>query len=156
MSGTGAVTPFKRPESVLVIIHTCGGDVLLLERSQPRGYWQSVTGSLHEGESAGEAAVREVREETGLDVRSLLRDEHHTNHFRIVPEWRHRYAPDVSHNLEHVFSARLDDRAEVRLNPAEHTGFVWLPRAAAAGRTSSSTNRDAILAVVPEPAGTPA
>ena len=57
--------PYKRPESVLLVIATLGGEFLMLERAQPAGFWQSVTGSLEPGESPRQAAGRELREEIG-------------------------------------------------------------------------------------------
>ncbi|MCK0510773.1 dihydroneopterin triphosphate diphosphatase [Aromatoleum buckelii] len=138
--------PYKRPISVLVVIHTATLQVLLLERVTPPGFWQSVTGSLEADESPLQAAIREVNEETGLAVSSgQLRDWHLTNRFEILKEWRARYAPGVTHNTEHVFSLCVPAPQPVRLAPAEHRMQLWLPLAEAAGKASSWTNRDAIL-----------
>lgn len=53
--------PFKIPESVLVVIHTPDLQVLLIERADHPGYWQSVTGSLDRpDEPPAETARREV------------------------------------------------------------------------------------------------
>jgi dATP pyrophosphohydrolase len=139
---------FKRPESVLVVVHTRDGKVLVMERAEPRGFWQSVTGSLREGESAEQAAWRELREETGFQ-RGQLIDCQHTNTFPILPAWRHRYAPDVLENTEYVFRFELGESATPKLNEAEHVRAEWLPREQAAARASSWTNRDAILEFVP-------
>ena len=96
--------PFKRPISVLVVVHTAQLEVLLLERAAHPGYWQSVTGSQEEGEDLGDTAVREVTEETGIDARRhRLLDWGLSNRYEIFPQWRHRYAPGVTHNNEHVF-----------------------------------------------------
>jgi dATP pyrophosphohydrolase len=73
-----------------------------------------------------------------------------TNTFPIAPDWRARYAPGVTHNDETVFALQLDSAREVRLNPAEHVSQLWLPREQAAAKASSWTNREAILALVPE------
>jgi len=135
---------YKRPESVLVVIYTAEGEVLMLERQQPAGYWQSVTGSLEWGEVAPAAAVREVREETGLDVAQTLLDCGYSNRFEIIPAWRARYAPDVRVNTEHVFAVQYATRRAVHINPAEHVGYQWLPRDQAVARASSRTNREAI------------
>jgi dATP pyrophosphohydrolase len=134
---------YKRPESVLVVVHTRAGEVLMLERREPAGFWQSVTGSLEWGESPAAAARRELREETRLEVDII--DCHKTNRFPIHPAWRARYAPGTETNLEHVFRVEFSDRPEVSLNPREHGAYRWLPREAAAELASSWTNRDAIL-----------
>ena len=139
---------FKRPESVLVIIYSKDAQVLMLERVQPHGFWQSVTGSLHEGESVSEAALRELEEETGIIAMPTITMLEHN--YEIIPAWRDRYAPEVTHNHETVFVLQLDACCEVRLNPHEHRRYVWLSREQAAAKASSWTNRDAILSLVPE------
>ena len=137
---------FKRPESVLVVIYTSAGEVLMLERAQPSGFWQSVTGSLREGESHIDAARRELEEETGIKAEPVATGM--TNTFPIIPEWRARYAPEVSENHETVFAVQLEQVIEVCLNPDEHVQLLWLPREQAAEKASSWTNRDAILSLV--------
>ena len=139
---------WKRPESVLVVIYTLAGEVLLLERAAPAGYWQSVTGSLDWGEEAGQAAVRELAEETGLAADGLI-DRQDSHRFAIHPAWRARYAPDVVENTEHVFTLAVPDRVPVRLNHHEHSRYLWLPYDAALTQVSSATNRAAIEAHVP-------
>lgn len=138
--------PYKRPESVLVVVYTLAGEVLVLLRRQPPDFWQSVTGSLRWEETEPlDAARRELREETGLgdDVAVIACGT--INRFPILPLWRHRYAPDVTENVEHVFRVPLPERRPIALNPAEHGECEWLSRAAAAARVASWTNRDAIL-----------
>lgn len=140
---------FKRPESVLVVIHTSRGEVLQLRRREPADFWQSVTGSLAEHETPLKTAIREVLEETGLIADDGLVDTGITNRYPIHPAWRHKFAPGVSENTEYVFCLQLPGTTEIRLDPAEHTEFRWLPRDAAAAAASSHTDRDAILALVP-------
>ncbi len=135
---------YKRPESVLVVIHTTAGEVLLLERRHPAGYWQSVTGSLRWGETAAAAAVREVREETGLAVDACLIDCGYRNRFLIEPPWRERYAPDQTSNLEHVFRVEYTHRPAIRRNLSEHVRHGWWPAREARARAQSRTNREAI------------
>lgn len=139
---------FKRPVSVLVVVATRQGDVLLMERAEPVGFWQSVTGSLMDGETAYAAAQRELYEETGIEVEGNLEDCRITSRFPIIEAWRHRYASDVSYNREHVFRVILENRTAARLNPTEHLRYKWLPRNEAARQASSWTNQIAILALV--------
>ncbi len=136
----------KVPVSVLVVIHTPDLRVLLLERADHPGYWQSVTGSQHPGESLRQTAVREVREETGLDPEQhALRDWGIQNEYEIFAEWRHRYPAGVTHNTEHVFGMTVPDPLRIRLAPREHLSHAWLPYQEAAERCFSWSNRDAIL-----------
>jgi dihydroneopterin triphosphate diphosphatase len=138
---------YKRPESVLVIVYTTTGEVLMLQRVEPADFWQSVTGSLQWGETAAAAARRELQEETGIDREPL--DCRHSNRFPIHPAWRRRYAPEVTTNHEHVFRVECPVRPAVTLNPLEHSAYRWLPREAAAGLASSWTDREALLGFVP-------
>ena len=142
----------KIPESVLVIIHTADAQVLLLERADHPGFWQSVTGSKDTlEESFAQTAAREVGEETGIDCRpgtvlhAGLRDWGLTNTYEIYPQWRHRYAPGVTRNLEHVFGLCVPPGTPVTLNPREHTQFQWLPWREAADACFSPSNAEAIL-----------
>ena len=132
---------FKRPISVLVVVYTPDLRVLLLERADHPGYWQSVTGSCEAGESLRDTAVREIAEETGLDAeRYPLSDWHVQNVFEIYAEWRHRYAPGVTHNTEHVFGLEVPGPVPVRLAPREHLDLAWLPWREAAQKVFSWTN----------------
>ena len=144
--------PPKIPESVLVVIHTASLDVLLIERADKPGFWQSVTGSKDSlDEPPAATAVREVAEETGILVGSPdvppdhLRDWGLRNVYEIYPVWRHRYAPGVTHNTEHVFGLRVPAGIPVTLNPREHLRFEWLPWQEAAHRCFSPSNAEAIL-----------
>ena len=136
----------KQPVSVLVVIHSAALDVLLLERADHPGYWQSVTGSRDGDETLRETALREVGEETGLDAaRYDLRDWQQQNEYEIYPHWRHRYPPGVTRNTEHVFSLQVPRDVDVRLAPREHLDYVWLPWQEAAAKVFSPSNRAAIL-----------
>ena len=144
------MTDAKIPVSTLVVIHTAALEVLLLERSDHPGYWQSVTGSQEAGETLRETAEREVAEETGLEAgRYLLTDWNLRNVFEIYPVWRARYAPGVTHNTEHVFGLCVPRPLEVRVAPREHLGAAWLAWREAAERVFSWSNRRAIL-MLPE------
>ncbi len=137
---------YKRPESVLILVCTRDGDVLLMERTQPRGFWQSVTGSLNWDETAAAAARRELREETGLKAGQRLIDLHRGERFPIVSPWRARYAPDARFNREHWFLVELASRRMIRLDPKEHRQYRWLPADKAAQLASSWTNQKLIKA----------
>ncbi|MFG6448269.1 dihydroneopterin triphosphate diphosphatase [Roseateles sp. BYS180W] len=145
-----AVPTYKVPRSVLVVIHTPQWDVLLLERADKPGFWQSVTGSLDSLEESTEAAARrEVLEETGIDAAALpagaLRDWGLCNEYDIYPIWRHRYAPGVTRNTESVFGLCVPVALPVRLAPREHLQQMWLPWRDAADRCFSPSNAEAIL-----------
>jgi dATP pyrophosphohydrolase len=137
----------KIPRSVLVVVHTPTLEVLLLERAPWPGYWQSVTGALeHDDEPPIETAIREVREETGLDAtRYRLVDWNLENRFEIYREWRWKYAPGVTSNVEQVFGLTVPAPVAVTLAPEEHSRFIWLPWREAADKCFSWSNRDAIL-----------
>jgi dATP pyrophosphohydrolase len=137
----------KLPVSVLVVVHTAELEVLLLERAARPGFWQSVTGSLDQAdEPLAAAAAREVREETGLDAANAQLFALGVSYtFEIYTQWRHRYAPGVLYNTEHVFGLRLPRRQEITLAPREHVAYAWLPWREAAARCFSWSNRDAIV-----------
>ncbi len=152
MSPTTTARPPKIPQSVLVVIHTPDAQVLLIERADKPGYWQSVTGSKdHIDEPLAETGAREVEEETGIRVGtsavplSALRDWGLRNVYEIYPVWRHRYADGVTHNTEHVFGLTVPAGTPVRLNPREHLSFAWWPWREAAERCFSPSNGEAIL-----------
>jgi len=139
----------KLPLSVLVVVHTAGREVLLVERAARPGFWQSVTGSLDRpDEPFVAAAAREVREETGIDpALGVLERWDVAYTFEIYAQWRHRFAPGVTHNTERLFSLALPERPAVALAPQEHTAFTWLPWREAASKCFSWSNRDAILMI---------
>lgn len=143
----GVMQNFKIPESVLVVIHTPALDVLLIERADHPGFWQSVTGSKDsQGESLVDTALREVHEETGIQaVAGGLLDWAVSNVYDIYPAWQHRYKPGVTRNTEHVFSLCIPAQTRIALSPAEHTAFQWLPLRAAADACFSPSNAEAIL-----------
>lgn len=139
---------YKIPESVLVVVHTAALEVLLIRRADA-GTWQSVTGSKDSPEeSYWDTAVREVREETGIDALHpdcALSDWALENVYDIYPAWRWRYAPEVSRNTERVFGLRVPQGMPIVLSPAEHTASQWLPWREAADVVFSPSNAEAIL-----------
>ena len=132
---------FRRPESVLIVIYTAGGEFLLLERRKPPGFWQSVTGSLEWGETADAAARRELIEETGI-TQGFLRNLQWTQVYEILPSFGKKYMPGVTRNLEHAFALKLLQRVPVTLS--EHVQYRWLSAAEAIETASSSTDRAVI------------
>lgn len=152
---------YKIPESVLVVIHSANLEVLLIERADKPGYWQSVTGSKDSlEEPLIDTAAREVFEETGIRIvrdtpdvplrandvpASKLRDWQLSNIYEIYPVWRHRYAPGVTRNTEHVFGLVVPRDIPVKLAPREHINYVWLPYREAADKCFSPSNAEAIL-----------
>jgi dihydroneopterin triphosphate diphosphatase len=145
----------KIPESVLVVIFTPARDVLLLERADHPGFWQSVTGSrAAEDEPLVQTCAREVEEETGyVAAPAVFENWHHKNRYPIYPHWRHRYGSGVTHNTEHVFGLVVPARFAPVLAPREHTRFQWQPWHAAADLCFSWTNAQAIRRLADRPAG---
>jgi dATP pyrophosphohydrolase len=135
--------PFRRPESVLIVIHTDAKEFLLMERRKPAGFWQSVTGSLEWGEMADRAARREVIEETGI-TQGVLVNLQWTQVYEILPAFGKVYAPGVTRNLEHAFSLRLPSRVNVTLSDNEHVQYRWARDSDALETVSSDTNRAVI------------
>lgn len=139
---------FKRPESVLIIIYTRAGQVLLMERNQPPGFWQSVTGSLEADEVPQQTAERELFEETGLRNVDVV-NTGIQNIYPIHPGWRHKYSADIQFNKEYVFQVALDEITDIKMNSDEHHALLWLPKDKAVEKCSSVTNSQAIELLVP-------
>ncbi len=136
---------FKTPVSALVLIHTVDLQVLIMERADKAGFWQSVTGSLEAGETPQQAAIREVLEETGLDATQYdLQDWQASNTYEIYPHWRYRYAPGITTNVEHLFALELPKEIAITLAPDEHVQYEWVDWREAAKRVFSWTNVDAL------------
>ncbi len=143
---------YKIPQSVLVVIHTSSAEVLLIKRADADDFWQSVTGSKDNPDEAYRCtAAREVLEETGIDCRvgselaDALVDWQLENVYEIYPRWRHRYAPGVTRNTEHLFGLCVPAQTPVRMNPREHVACRWLPWQDAAHACFSPSNAEAIL-----------
>ena len=138
----------KIPVSVLVLIHTSDLQVLLIDRADKPGFWQSVTGSIEVGETLRETAIREVQEETGLQAEQYRLEDWQLSHvYEIYPHWRYRYAPGVTENTEHIFGLELPVPVPVVLNPREHVGYAWVDWREAAKQVFSWTNVEALRAL---------
>lgn len=136
---------YKTPISALVLIHTADLQVLIMERADKAGFWQSVTGSIEAGETPFDAALREVQEETGIDAGQYdLSDWQCSNVYDIYPHWRHRYAPGITQNTEHIFGLELPQPVPIQLEPTEHLRYEWVDWRVAAKRVFSWTNVDAL------------
>ena len=136
---------FKTPISALVLIHTPDLQVLIMERADKAGFWQSVTGSVEGNETPLQASIREVFEETGLDATKYnLQNWQASNMYEIYPHWRYRYAPDVIENTEHLFGLELPSPLPIKLAPDEHLRYEWVDWREAATRVFSWTNIDAL------------
>jgi dATP pyrophosphohydrolase len=134
----------RRPESVLVVVYSDDGQVLLLRRVSPFDFWQSVTGSLDAGESHADTARRELHEETGLTDEGHLVDTGASRTFTIDPRWRHKYAPRITENVEYEWRYRLPRPVDITADPKEHDDWQWLPIDEAIELVWSWTNRDAL------------
>lgn len=136
--------PYKQPVSVLVVIYNNNRQILLLERADKPGFWQSVTGSLEPGETIEQTAKRELAEETGIYSNDILNWQQ-SSIYEIYPHWRHRYAPGVTHNTEHIFSLCITAKTPILLSPREHLDYIWCSPEQAAEKVFSPSNRSAIL-----------
>jgi len=143
---------YKIPVSVLVLIHTTDLQILLLERVDHPGYWQSVTGSQEPNESLRQTALREVTEETGQNPNQFsLIDWKTQNQYTIYQEWRWRYAPGITQNTEHIFSLRIPEPIPISVSAREHLGYIWLPWQQAANKVFSESNAEAIRLLPSKP-----
>lgn len=136
---------YKIPISSLVVIYTKQLDILLLHRADKKNYWQSVTGSIKANESPTDAAKREVFEETSINVEHYyFQDWNFVNEYDIYPHWRHKYPPNVSKNIEHVFGLELPKKIQIKLEPTEHTDYKWTSIEKAKKEVFSWTNVKAL------------
>ena len=141
---------FKRPESVLVVVHTRDGQVLLMQRTGQgsEAFWQSITGSLEPGESCEEAAPRELVEETGL--RLEVQACNVSSRYAIRAAALHKYPPDTRYNTEYLYHVLIDAPVAITLSPNEHVDYAWLPKGEALARCWSWSNVEAIRQLVAE------
>lgn len=145
--------PLKRPESILVVLHDENANVLVLQRKDDPDFWQSVTGTMEEGETPLETALREVKEETGIDLHQQhgISEQVMVNEFDIRPQWRHRYAPNTFRNTEYAFTAQIDRYSSIVMT--EHLAYEWLSKADALARLWSPSNKAVVEQFVHLPGG---
>lgn len=142
---------YRIPESALTVIYNQSGQVLLMQRNDDPQFWQSVTGTLEQGEKPIETAKREVLEETGIDISQFsyeLIDCHKINTYEIRERWKHRYPPGTPFNTEHVFALQVTDDQPISLT--EHSAYLWLDKTSAMKKVWSDSNREAISLYVPD------
>jgi len=137
----------KIPISVLVLIYTKNKDILILKKNNGKDMWQSVTGSINDGESVDDAAKREVYEETGLNADNIINCNKQYI-FEIYEMWRYKYDDNVTHNTEHVFLLELDEKKDIVIDKEEHVSYEWTSRVKAAEKVFSHTNRQAIFDLI--------
>lgn len=94
-------------------------EFLIFKRSTNKVYanqWRMVGGKVQEGETRWKAALRELKEETGLVP----------NTFWVIPSVNRFYEPktDMIHAIP-AFAAQLNPNADIRLDE-EHTDYKWV------------------------------
>ena len=143
-------SPWRIPESALIVIYNQAGQVLVMQRMDDAEFWQSVTGTREAGESPFQTALREIREETGIDIefeQYELIDCQQTNQYPIRACWQHRYPPNTPYNTEYVFALQVRNEQPIVLT--EHSAYQWLSKQAAIAKVWSDSNKQAIDRFVP-------
>jgi dATP pyrophosphohydrolase len=142
---------YRIPQSALTVVYNCAGLVLVMQRNDDPEFWQSVTGTLEQGERPIETALREVLEETSIDIIKSayqLIDCQKINTYDIRDRWKHRYPPGTPYNTEHVFVVEVANDQCISLT--EHSAYLWLDKTSAMNKVWSDTNREAIFLYVPD------
>jgi 8-oxo-dGTP pyrophosphatase MutT (NUDIX family) len=139
----------RRPEEVAIVVHRleAGGRryLVLLRAPERHGYWHLVAGALEEGESAPEAAARELREETGLAAELVdLGLELRYSLAGDPPEVRARFAPGVEWIDVRAFAAEAPAGWEPELDD-EHVDHRWLAAGEAVELLAYPEPRQAVL-----------
>ena len=144
-------TEYRIPQSALTVVYNCAGQVLVMQRNDDPEFWQSVTGTLEQGEKPIETALREVLEETSIDIIQSayqLVDCQKINTYDIRDRWKHRYPPGTPYNTEHVFAVEVAN--DQRISLTEHSAYLWLDKTSAIDKVWSDSNREAIFLYVPD------
>ena len=142
---------YRIPQSALTVVYNRAGQVLVMQRNDDPAFWQSVTGTLEQGEKPIKTALREVLEETSIDIIESayqLIDCQKINTYEIRDRWKHRYPPGTPYNTEHVFVVEVANEQGIVLT--EHSAYLWLDKSSAMKKVWSDTNREAISLYVPD------
>ena len=142
---------YRIPQSALTVVYNRAGQVLVMQRNDDPEFWQSVTGTLEQGEKPIKTALREVLEETSIDIIESayqLIDCQKINTYEIRDRWKHRYPPGTPYNTEHVFVVEVANEQGIVLT--EHSAYLWLDKSSAMKKVWSDTNREAISLYVPD------
>ena len=113
-----------RTEVLLLHVRTSG--------DFPNGFWQPLTGGIENGESALEAAVREVHEETGLAVDPCC--------FRFVEDQIQVPITDDFVVSKSLFTVQIPE-GPIVTSPDEHDYARFFSRSEVERRLSYSSNR---------------
>ena len=102
-----------------IVYYDAGGDgPVYLLMSNRKGYWEFPKGHVDQGETEEEAAIREVREETGLNDVKIV------SGFKV--KIKYTYSKDgKKYPKEVVFFLMKAEPKRVEVSE-EHTGYVWL------------------------------
>jgi lipoyl(octanoyl) transferase len=134
-----------RDESIrLVKVVVRDGDrVLLLHRRKERGdYWQPITGSIEDGESADDTARREIREETGHAGEPVSLGLKQS--FMIESQFLSARYPSPIIASEVGFTASFDSRLAIQLDRQEHDEYGWFTFGEAYERIHWTDDREAL------------
>jgi len=115
--------------------------VLLLHkppsRDIPAGFWQPITGGVYEGETAREACIREIYEETGLRVR-----------IEDLSQVDGRWEFDLPHQVvrKDLYWVEAPETTE-EIALTEHDDWRWVPVSAVGTELHWESNRRTWTAV---------
>lgn len=142
----------RLPFSVQVFLvsrQSSAWSVLLLQRNaRPElalpDFWQGVSGAIEPGESFEAAAVREVGEETSINLLSVG-STGFEQVFPIKPEWRNSYGPEPTHVQEKVFYGVVPELFTPKLSH-EHKAFRWCSESEALALLTFANNAQCVQA----------